>query len=106
MEPSKAVRLTPAALSDLEDIWRFTFETWGLSQAENYVAELNARFEWLSGSPGTGRQFREGNDSPRIYAHRSHIIAYRHGSDGVEIIRVLHSRRDWERLVERSESAE
>ncbi|WP_323122551.1 type II toxin-antitoxin system RelE/ParE family toxin, partial [Burkholderia alba] len=37
---ARAVRLTPLAEADLEDIWTYTFEQWSLEQAERYVGDL------------------------------------------------------------------
>lgn len=48
--PAKAcaVRLTPLAQTDLEEIWTYTYERWSLGQAERYVGELVAAFEALA----------------------------------------------------------
>jgi len=41
---SKVV-LSPKAKSDLSGIWDYTFEEWGVEQAEKYVRELWAEIQ-------------------------------------------------------------
>ena len=36
------LRLSPAAERDLEGIWRYTAERWGVAQAEHYIDLLYA----------------------------------------------------------------
>ena len=45
------LRLTPAAVQDLEDIWRDTAQRWSVSQAERYIDHLTACFEALAQAP-------------------------------------------------------
>lgn len=45
------LRLTPAALRDLEGIWVFTEQQWGLTQAAHYLDLLNAGFDALALAP-------------------------------------------------------
>jgi toxin ParE1/3/4 len=44
-------RLSPAAERDLEEIWRYTRDEWGLEQAERYIDLLTTTFEVLAESP-------------------------------------------------------
>ena len=44
-------RLAPEAERDLEAIWLYTFEEWGLEQAHLYTDELGAAFTQLAASP-------------------------------------------------------
>jgi plasmid stabilization system protein ParE len=48
-------RLTPAALRDLEGIWRYTVQQRGVAQAERYLDALNASFEALALAPFSAR---------------------------------------------------
>ncbi|RJP26093.1 MAG: type II toxin-antitoxin system RelE/ParE family toxin [Candidatus Omnitrophota bacterium] len=38
-------RLTRAAEADLDDIWKYTYNTWGLRQAGKYLCRLKKRME-------------------------------------------------------------
>jgi len=46
MTQSYSIRVL--ARDDLEEIWLFTFEEWGLEQADKYLNSLFSRFKWLS----------------------------------------------------------
>jgi len=46
-------RLSPAAESDLEGIWKYTPAEWGLEQAERYTDSLIEAFKALAESPKT-----------------------------------------------------
>ena len=41
-------RLTPAAEHDLEAIWTYTAQQWGVMQADRYIDFLTAAFDVLS----------------------------------------------------------
>jgi len=45
------VRLTPAAEHDLEGIWTYTRDEWGLEQADRYLDMLTATLQALAESP-------------------------------------------------------
>ena len=44
-------RLTPAALHELEGIWHYTVQQWGVAQAERYLDELNSSFDARAQAP-------------------------------------------------------
>lgn len=44
-------RLTPAAEGDLEGIWLYTAEQWGVKQANHYIDILSATFSDLAQHP-------------------------------------------------------
>ena len=46
-------RLTPAAEQDLEAIWTYTAQQWGVMQADRYIDFLTTAFDVLSQSPNT-----------------------------------------------------
>lgn len=46
-------RLTPAAEQDLEAIWTYTAQQWGVMQADRYIDFLTAAFDVLSQLPKT-----------------------------------------------------
>ena len=47
-------RLSPAATRDLESIWLYTLERWGLEQATRYTDEFVAVFNELAENPALG----------------------------------------------------
>ena len=43
------------ALSDLEEIWLYTFETWSLEQADRYYELIIKEIDFLSKKPKSGK---------------------------------------------------
>jgi len=86
----------PLAESDLEEIWRYTFKTWSMEQADRYHAGIVSAFEeiadgWRVGLPSTVRQ---GYMKSRV---GSHFIYYRIEDASVVVVRILHTKMDVER---------
>ncbi len=48
--------LRQLAQNDLEEIWLYTMQEWGIAQADKYVRALISRFEWLSENPQIGKR--------------------------------------------------
>ncbi|MEN3931745.1 type II toxin-antitoxin system RelE/ParE family toxin [Microvirga sp. W0021] len=88
-------RLTPAAYDDLDDIWRYTAETWSLEQADKYIDELSDVFETIASLPSLARERMEFNPPVRIHVHQSHLVIYRISDNFVDILRLLGGRQDW-----------
>lgn len=86
--------LTPAAERDLEDIWTYTVQHWGLEQANHYIDHLIAAIDSLSQSPKAAPTC----DHIRIgYRRRSverHMVYFRITTDGIVVVRVLHESMD------------
>lgn len=89
-------RLSPAAERDIEGIWDYTVERWGLAQANRYADALFGVFHELANDPHGARSVA--CDAIRAgYRRRSierHIVFFRLTEYGVAIIRVLHERMD------------
>ena len=94
-------KLTPAADSDLQEIWEYTEKRWGIEQADNYLRKLERRMTYLAGNPKRGKRRRELPGSPFNYHEEKHVIFYRSIEAGIEIIRILHDSMDFPRHLER-----
>lgn len=88
-------RLLPRALDDLDDIWRFSAETWSIAQADRYIDELVRIFELIASMPTLARENHEFSPPVRIHVHENHLIVYIIATDHVAILRVLGGRQDW-----------
>ena len=87
----------PLAKDDLKEIWRYTYENWGVQQADHYLYELDAAMQKLLVSPDLGRPrdaLRAGYRSVHIGRH---TVFYRVEGRSLEIVRVLHDSMDVER---------
>lgn len=92
---SLVLRLTPAAERDLEDIWRYTEETWGRAQAERYVDGLWSVLQRLTSFPEMARLRAEFTPPVRVHATGRHVIVYIDSPESIDIIRILGARQDW-----------
>lgn len=93
-------RLSPAAQADLRDIRAYTKTTWGEAQARKYLAELRSGLERLADAPLIGKAREEIAQGLRSFPLARHIAFYREYSDGIEVIRILHTSMDVERQFE------
>lgn len=91
--------LKPRAQSDLDAIWNYTANRWGLEQAETYTRQLWSRIQAVAANPSLGRECDEVRAGYRQYPSGSHILFYRLTDDGVEVVRILHERMDYERHI-------
>ncbi len=89
--------LTPRAQSDLEDIWNYTVAHWGADQAEKYLRQVAEAMAYVAADPERGRACDDIRAGYRKYAVGVHVLFYRNAQKGVEVIRILHQRMDFQR---------
>lgn len=94
-----AYRLTPAAQSDLEDIWLFTLKQWSIEQADRYSDILEDTFDRLLFMPEMARERPEFDPPVRIHPSAEHLIIYRIERDHLVILRVLGAGQDWQAIL-------
>ncbi|MFZ3289980.1 MAG: type II toxin-antitoxin system RelE/ParE family toxin [Telluria sp.] len=87
-------RLTPAAERDLEAIWSYTLQRWGVEQANSYIDVLTAAFAELANSPNTAPACDHVRPGYRRRSVERHMIYFRITGYGIAIVRVLHGRMD------------
>ncbi len=87
-------RLTPAAKSDLLEIWNYTAENWGEKQAEKYLLDIESKLEQLAANPKLGRQRPEIKLNYYSFPAKKHIIFYLLSGNHIDIIGVLHGKMD------------
>jgi toxin ParE1/3/4 len=80
-------RISQRAERDLKDIYVYTRQQFGQSQAEKYLRELDAVFGLLSEHPDMGRLY---DGRTHQFVHGKHIILYRSSSNGIIIGRIFH----------------
>lgn len=91
----KPYRLVPRALADLDDIWRYSAETWSIDQADRYIDSLVRVFETIVAMPALAHERRELTPPVRIHVHESHLIVCVIANDHIAILRLLGCRQDW-----------
>jgi toxin ParE1/3/4 len=90
--------LSPRAGADLDEIWDYSVAHWGVDRTERYIRELRRTIEYLAADPRRrGRQCDEIRKGYYRHAVGSHVLFYRLTGDGIDVVRILHSRMDFER---------
>ena len=92
MTPSYSIRAL--ARADLEEIWLFTFEEWGLEQADKYLNSLFSRFKWLTKNPYTGKDRGDIKNGYYCCPEGMHLVFYTMTEYGIDIIGIPHQNMD------------
>jgi plasmid stabilization system protein ParE len=95
----KPYLVAPEAEDDLRQIWRYLLGEAGLAIANRIQGELLDTFEGLANVPGKGHRCPDltGRDA-LFFSVYQYMIVYRQAAN-VEIVAVLHGKRDVKRLL-------
>ncbi len=85
---------SPAALADLDQIWRYSAESWGEERADIYLAAIRDTLLLLSHNPGLARNAGDIRPGLMKYGAGSHVLYFRVRADAIVVTRILHSRMD------------
>jgi toxin ParE1/3/4 len=88
---------SPRAKADLNDIWDYSLPRWGLERTERYVRDIERPIEWVAEDPRRGRPCDDIRAGYAKDAVGSHVLFYRTIPNGIDIVRVPHSRMDFAR---------
>lgn len=88
--------LSPRAQADIEEIWDYTVANWDRRQAEIYIRQLQSTIEAIAQNPRLGRPCDEVRVDYRKYPVGSHVLFYRVTDAGVDFVRILHGRMDFD----------
>ena len=88
--------ISKKAISDLEEIWLYTLETWSLEQADRYYNLIVDEINYICKSKNAGKSMEHVRKGYRASKVKSHIIFYRVINDTIEVIRILHEQMDIE----------
>jgi toxin ParE1/3/4 len=94
-----AFRLSPAARSDLDEIWFYIAQD-NADAADKFIHVIVSRFPKLAAMLQMGRQREELSPHLRSFPVGRYVIFYRPMENGIEIVRVLHGARDLPPLFE------
>ncbi len=83
------------AEQDIIDIWLYSFENWGRTQADKYLDELDSAFSLIAKNPSIGVACDSVREGYRKYHVNRHIVMYRFSKSTVHIIRVLGEEMDY-----------
>lgn len=82
-------RLSPNAECDLERIWFYGLDTWGLDAANEYIKGLYERFQQIADEPRRYPAVENIRAGYRRSVFKGDSIYYRINADDVEIMAVI-----------------
>jgi len=92
--------LAPQAAQDLVEIWRFIKQQSSEATADRVESAIRERIAFLATSPGAGHWRRDLTDEQvRFFSVYSYLIAYRPKTKPLQIVSILHGRRDIETIL-------
>ena len=89
--------LSPRAQADLDKIWDYSAEAWGDDRTERYIHEVWQAIKSVAKNPRHGSSCDDIRTGYFKYAIGSHFLFYRLIPDGIDVVRILHQRMDFER---------
>ncbi len=84
----------PLATQDIDDIWVYSFDRWGLVRADDYISDLRWRAEALARGELSSVRADDVAQGLRRQVSGSHVIWFRVEGDALRVVRVLHGARD------------
>ena len=91
--------VAPSAETDLNEVWRYIADD-NEAAAEKFIYQLSGKFQMLAENKELGTRQDNYIVEMRRFPFKNYHIYYFPTAEGVEIYRVLHSRRDIEGLFE------
>lgn len=91
--------LSRQADADIVALYLAGAAAFGVPQAERYQVGLQGCLENLASQPLIGRERTEFRPPVRIHFYQAHVIVYVLDGRDILILRILHGRQDWERLL-------
>lgn len=88
---------SPIALEDLRNIWHYIADDI-VKQADILMFKLRDRIAHLAHHNGMGRPRPELAEKLRSYPVGRYCLFYRQMENGIEVVRILHSSRDLNRI--------
>lgn len=95
---SGTYRLSPAAERDLASIAEYV-ATDSADAARKLLAQFTGKFERLARFPEMSRPIPEIAETARLFPVGKHVILYRSVGEDVVIVRVIHTRQDYLRVM-------
>ena len=86
--------LSPKAKADLSEIWDYGADHWGVDRATDYIRDIQRAIEHAAAHPLRGRACDEVRAGYFKVSVGSHLLFYRLVDDVLDVVRVLHQRRD------------
>jgi antitoxin ParD1/3/4 len=92
--------LAPQAARDLVDIWRYIQQESSRETADRVESVIRSKFVYLAEFPNGGHWRRDLTlAAVRFFSVYSYLIVYRPDTKPLQIVAILHGRRDVEKIL-------
>ena len=92
--------LAPEAALDLVQIWRYIKRKASPGMADRVESVIREKIIFLAGTPGSGHWRKDLTDEPvKFFSVYSYLIVYRPESSPLQVVAILHGRREVEQLL-------
>lgn len=92
----KALAFSPAAVADLDQIWDYSADRWGLDQADHYIAAILDACTALAQGSKQGLAAEVLPDFQKCFCG-AHTVYFLNYPGHLDVIRILHQRQDTQR---------
>ncbi len=97
--------LSPEAADDLVAIWRYIRHQGSIEVADRVESVIRERIVFLARHPGAGHSRKDLSSLPvRFFPVYSYLIVYRPKTKPLQIVAILHGRRDVGRVLQKRPS--
>ena len=94
--------LAPQAARDLVQIWRYIKKHASETTADRVESVIRGKIAFLAGTPGAGHTRRDLTELPvKFFPVYSYLIVYLPEAQPLQVVSILHGRRDVERVLRR-----
>jgi toxin ParE1/3/4 len=94
------ITLRPLAQRDLDEIWDYSADRWGVDQANRYLSEIRDAIGALAKTASLSSDaeyLHPGLRKTRSGAHLIYFFFF--ANEGIDVVRILHERRDVSNLL-------
>jgi toxin ParE1/3/4 len=92
--------LAPEAALDLVQIWRYLKKESSVAVADRVESVIRDRIVFLARTPGAGHWSKNLTDEPvKFFPVYSYLIVYRPETRPLQVVSILHGRRNVERIL-------
>lgn len=91
------ILFSPKAKQDLNDIWDYSLENWGLVKAESYLRDISAKLNLVSDNLEVSQHIDYVREGYRKVVVNSHVVFFKVNDDRIEVIRILNHKMDFDR---------
>lgn len=92
--------LAPQAAADLVEIWQYVREQASSAMADRIESAIRERIAFLARTPGAGHLRKDlTEEDVKFFPVYSYLIVYRAETEPLQIVSILHGRRDLEKIL-------